>query len=162
MDLCCTVCFVHYSTFGYITNHSATHHLFADNTQLQKSAPSSDVQSLTRDVQPCTDDIKAWMCNNQLKLNDKNWSHSLLNTFSVLLSLLTMISHGWYTQNCVFKQSGTWGLSLTSKWSDTQSSICRYLTENSAKQLVTSCVLSRLGYCNSLVMGTPSSVNEPI
>ena len=34
------------------------------------------------------------------------------------------------------------------------SSIRRYLTEDAAKQLVTSCVLSRLDYCNSLLMGT--------
>ena len=38
------------------------------------------------------------------------------------------------------------------------SSIRRYLTEDAAKQLVTSCVLSRLDYCNSLLMGTPNSV----
>ena len=38
------------------------------------------------------------------------------------------------------------------------SSTRRYLTADAAKQLVTSCVLSRLDYCNSLLMGTPNSV----
>ena len=42
------------------------------------------------------------------------------------------------------------------------SSICRYLTEDAAKQLVTSCVLSRLDYCNSLLMGIPNSVIQPM
>ena len=42
------------------------------------------------------------------------------------------------------------------------SSIRRYLTEDAAKQLVTSCVLSRLDYCNSLLMGTPNSVIQPM
>ena len=37
-----------------------------------------------------------------------------------------------------------------------------YLTEDAAKQVVTSCVLSRLDYCNSLHMGTPSSVIQPM
>ena len=34
--------------------------------------------------------------------------------------------------------------------------------EDAAKQLVTSCVLSRLGYCNSPLMGTPNSVIQPM
>ena len=42
------------------------------------------------------------------------------------------------------------------------SSISRYLTEDAAKQLVTSCVLSRLDYCNSLLMGTPNSAIQPM
>ena len=42
------------------------------------------------------------------------------------------------------------------------SSIRRYLTEEAAKQLVTSCVLSRLDYCNSLLTDTPSRVIQPM
>ena len=42
------------------------------------------------------------------------------------------------------------------------SSIRRYLTEGAAKQLVTSCVLSRLDYCNSLLMGSSNSVIQPM
>ena len=42
------------------------------------------------------------------------------------------------------------------------SSIRRYRTEDAAKQLVTSCVLSRLDYCNSLLMGIPNSVIQPM
>ena len=42
------------------------------------------------------------------------------------------------------------------------SSIHRYLTKDAAKQLVTSCVLSRLDYYNSLLMGTPNCVIQPM
>ena len=42
------------------------------------------------------------------------------------------------------------------------SSIRRYLTEDAAKQLVTSCVLSRLDYYNSLLIGTQNSVIHPM
>ena len=38
----------------------------------------------------------------------------------------------------------------------------RYLTEDATEQLVTFCALSRLDYCNSLLMGTPSSVIQPM
>ena len=38
------------------------------------------------------------------------------------------------------------------------SSIRRFLIEDAAKTLVTSYILSRLDYCNCLLMGTPNSV----
>ena len=43
------------------TSHLVNHQLFADDTQLQKSTPPNNVQSLTHDLQLCTDDIKSWM-----------------------------------------------------------------------------------------------------
>ena len=42
------------------------------------------------------------------------------------------------------------------------SSIRRYPTEDAAKQLVTSCGLSRLDFCYSLLLGTPSFVIQPM
>ena len=38
------------------------------------------------------------------------------------------------------------------------SSIRRFLTEDASKTLVTAYILSRLDYCNSLLMGTPNSI----
>ena len=40
--------------------------------------------------------------------------------------------------------------------------ICRFLTEDGAKTLVTSYILSQLNYCNCLLMGTPNSVIQPL
>ena len=42
------------------------------------------------------------------------------------------------------------------------SSIRRFLTEDAAKTLVTSYILSWLDYCNCLFMGTPNSVIQPL
>ena len=42
------------------------------------------------------------------------------------------------------------------------SSIRRFLTEDAAKILVTSYILSQLDYCNCLLMGTPNSVIHPL
>ena len=42
------------------------------------------------------------------------------------------------------------------------SSIHRFLTEDTAKTLVTSYILAWLDYCNCLLMGTPNFVIEPL
>ena len=42
------------------------------------------------------------------------------------------------------------------------SSIRRFLTEDTTKTLVTSYILSRLDYCNCLLVGTPNSVILPL
>ena len=42
------------------------------------------------------------------------------------------------------------------------SSIRRFLTEDATKTLVTSYILSRLDYCNCLLMGTPNSVIQTL
>ena len=42
------------------------------------------------------------------------------------------------------------------------SSIRSYLTEDATEKLVTSCVSSRLDYCNSPLMSTPNSVIQPM
>ena len=55
------VLFVLYTTplSDIIANHPDNHQLFADDTQLQKSTPPNSMQSLTHNLQSCTDDIKA-------------------------------------------------------------------------------------------------------
>ena len=69
-----------------IANHSVNHQLFADDTQLQKSAPLRT--NLTKELTARTDDIKTWMTENQLKLNDDK-SEALLFPFSSSLKPFT-------------------------------------------------------------------------
>ena len=54
------ILFVLYTTplSDIIANHSVNHQLFADDTQLQKSAPLSEVTNLTKELNACADDIK--------------------------------------------------------------------------------------------------------
>ena len=154
--------FVHYCTFRHQNQYLINHQPSADDTQLQKSTSPNDVQSLTRDLQSCTDEVKAWMCNNQLN-EDK--------TEAILFSTPCLSScHCLPSSNCVFRQSQELRFILDSNLTIKQHAIkiCQtayyelkhispirmYLTEGAAKQLVTSCVLSRLDYCNSLLVGT--------
>ena len=52
------ILFVLYTTplSGIIANHSVNHLLFVDDTQLQKSAPLSEVTNLTKELYAYTDD----------------------------------------------------------------------------------------------------------
>ena len=85
------ILFVLYTTplSDIIANHSVNHQLFADDTQLQKSAPLSEVTNLTKKLNACTDDIKTWMTENQLKLNDDK-TEALLFPFSSSLKSSTV------------------------------------------------------------------------
>ena len=163
-----------------IANHSVNHQLFADVTQLQKSAPLSEVNNLTKELNACTDDIKTWMTENQLKLNDDKteallfpFSSSLKPSAVPLPDLVTLCSH-----NIPFSDSArNLGFILDSELSMKKhviiicqtayfelkriSAIRRFLTEDATKTLVTSYILSRLDYCNCLLMGTPNSVIQP-
>ena len=156
-----------------IANHSVNHQLFTDDTQLQKSAPLNEVTNFTKELNACTDNIKTWMMENQLKLNDDKteallfpFSSSLKPSTSPLPDSITLGSH-----NIPFSDSAmNLGFILDSKLSMKKhiikmcqtayfelkriSSIRRFLTEDAAKTLVTSYILSRPDYCYCLLMGT--------
>ena len=61
------VLFVLYSSLSDIIRLTIS--FFANDTQLQKSAPLNEVTNLTKQRNACTDDIKTWMTENQIKLN---------------------------------------------------------------------------------------------
>ena len=53
-----------------IDSHSIIHHSFADDLQLQMSAPPDRISELLHSMQSCISDVKAWSTANMLKLND--------------------------------------------------------------------------------------------
>ena len=53
-----------------IDSHSIIHHSFADDLQLQMSAPPDIISELLHSMQSCISDVKAWATANMLKLND--------------------------------------------------------------------------------------------
>ena len=54
-----------------IDSHSIIHHSFADDLQLQMSAPPDRISELLHSMQSCIIDVKAWATANMLQLNDK-------------------------------------------------------------------------------------------
>ena len=58
------------SLSAIIDSHSIIDHSFADDLQLQMSAPLDRISELPNSMQPCISDVKAWATANMLKLND--------------------------------------------------------------------------------------------
>ena len=52
-----------------IDSHSIIHYSFADDLQLQMSAPPDRIYELHHSMQSCISDVKAWATANMLKLN---------------------------------------------------------------------------------------------
>ena len=82
-------CTLHLSPTSQLYNHSVNHPLFVDDTQLQKSAPLSEVTNVIKERNACTDDINTWITENQLRLNDDK-TKGLLFPFSSSLKPSTV------------------------------------------------------------------------
>ena len=54
-----------------IKRHSLSYHLFADDIQIEASILPQHVHSAISSVQICISDVKYWMIENKLRLNDK-------------------------------------------------------------------------------------------
>ena len=52
-----------------IDSHSIIHHSFADDLQLQMSAPPDGISELLHSIQSCICDVKPWVTANMLRLN---------------------------------------------------------------------------------------------
>ena len=52
-------------------SHSIMHHSFADDIQLQMSAPPDEVSELFHSMKSCMIDVKAWATADMLTLNDR-------------------------------------------------------------------------------------------
>ena len=88
-----------------IDSHSIIHHSFADDLQLQMSAPPDRISELLHSMQSCISDVKAWATANMLKLNDSKTELMLVTSkrSKHLHSLPTSITIG--NAQIPFKQS---------------------------------------------------------
>ena len=54
-----------------IKEHYINYHMYADDTQLYKSVPFSDLQLLVQSIETCSGNVKKWMTDNKLKMNNE-------------------------------------------------------------------------------------------
>ena len=53
-----------------ISHHSVSHHMFAYDTELYKSASASEAFTLARTIESCVSDVKVCIVQNKLQLNE--------------------------------------------------------------------------------------------
>ena len=160
-----------------IDSHSIIHHSFADDLQLQMSAPPDRISELLHSIQSCISDVKAWATANMLKLNDSKTELTLVTSkrSKHLHNLPTSITMG--NAQIPFKQSVknlgfTLDCHLTMNAHASQiartcyfelrhlASIRRFLISTATATLVSAFVLSRIDYCNSLLFGSTHDVTS--
>ena len=160
-----------------INSHSIIHHSFADDLQLQMSAPPDRISWLFHSMQSCISDVKAWATANMLKLNDSK-TELMLVTFKRskhFHNLPTSINIG--NAQITFKQSVKklgftldCHLTMNAHLSNIArtcyfelhrlASIRRFLTSTATATLVSAFVLSRIDNCNSLLFGSTHDVTS--
>ena len=160
-----------------IESYSIIHHSFADDLQLQMSAPPDIISELLHSMQSCISDVKAWATANMLKFNDKKTELMLVNYKRTkhLHNLPTSITIG--NAQITFKQSvKNVGLTLDCHLTmnahistiartcyfelRSLAPICRFLTNTATATLVSAFALSRIAYCNSLLFGSIHDVTS--
>ena len=160
-----------------IDSHSIIHHSFADDLQLQMPAPPDRISELLHSMQSSISDVKAWATANMLKLNDNKIELMLVTSKRTkhLQNLPTSITIG--NAQFAFKQSvENLGFTLdcyltinahVSNIARTcyfklrrLASIRRFLTKTATATLASAFVLSRIDYCNSLMLGSTHDVTS--
>ena len=69
-----------------VSYHSLSHHSFSDDDQLYKCGNITQLPEIIHSTQSCRSDVKAWMTNNQLQLNNDKTEMMLISTETVLNS----------------------------------------------------------------------------
>ena len=155
-----------------VSYHSLSHHSFSGDNQLYKSGSITQLPEMSHSTQSCISDVKAWLTNNQLQLNNDKTEMILIATKTVLNS--DSVPQSINLEGSDIKFTNTVRnlrvcLDPTISFQQQISSVCRicylelrrisairhYLSEDVTQKLLCVFVLSRLDYCNSLLAGCP-------
>ena len=155
-----------------IRKHNISYHMYADDIQLFLSFNPSEhdsIQCALSKLSACITEIKLWMTNNMLKLNDSKTEFfiatSLFNKCKmppVCLQIGTELiepSDNVRNLGIIFDSQMSMSLHITGLCKSLSyqlrniSQIRRFLDQDSCHHIVRSLVLSRLDYSNALFLG---------
>ena len=160
-----------------IDSRSIIHHSFADDLQLQMSAPPGEISKLLHSMQSCIGDVKPWATANMLKLNDNKTELMLVtsNRTKHLHNLPTSITignaqvpfkqtvrHLDFTLDCHLTMNAHVSNIARTCYIELRrlASVRRFLTSTATATLVSAFVLSRIDYSSSLLFGSTHDVTS--
>ena len=160
-----------------IDSHSIIHHSFADDLQLQMSAPPDRISELLHSMQSCMGDVKAWATANMLKLNDSKTElmlvtskrskhlHNLPSSITIgnaQIPFKQSVKNFGFTLDCHLTMNAHVSNIARTCYFELRrlASIRRFLTSTATATLVSAFVLSRIDYCNSLLFGSTHDVTS--
>ena len=161
--------------FDVIKEHLPMVHCYADNTQLYVSFrpnKSTGQSEAVNSIQQCVKDVRNWMNNDKLLLNDDKTEFLMIGTKQQLAKVNIdhiLIGDSAIRPKGVVKNLGTW-LDSTLSMNSHVNNICsnafyylynirrirKYLSRRSTETLIHAFVSSRVDYCNSLLYGLPT------
>ena len=157
-----------------IDSHSIIHHSFADDLQLQLSAPPDRISELLHSRQSCICDVKAWATANMLKLNDNKTElmlvtskrtkhlHGLPTSMTAQIPFKKSVKNLGFTLDCHLTMNAHVSNIARTCYFELRhlASIHRFLTSTATATLVSAFVLSRIDYCDSLLFGSTHDVTS--
>ena len=158
-----------------IDSHSIIHHSFADDVQLQMSAPPDEISELRRSRRSCICDVNAWATANMLKHNDNKTELMLVTSKRTrhLHNQPTSITIGndqipfkqsvknlGFTLDCYLTMNAHVSNITRTCYLELRclTSICRFLISTATATLVSAFVFSKIVYCNSLLFSSTHDV----
>ena len=164
------------SHWKYCQEANLSFHLYADDTQIYFTFKPHDSHQNILPIQSCIGDIRLWMSDNFLNLNDSKTKFLVIgsqNTKKPKLTLITLLlvskfSNSHITPSIAARNLGfiiESGMSHKLQISSTLKAvycqirnigkIWKYLTKDATQLIIHSLVTSRLDMCNSLIYGIP-------
>ena len=160
--------------FEIVDKHNLEIHCYADDSQLYLSFCPNNIanqEAALARVERCIEDIREWMLNDKLKLNDDKTEFIIIGTSQQLakVSINTLrVGAATITPVSSARNLGSWfdsKLTMEIHISKTCNSafyylynlrrIRKYLSKDNTKTLVHAFISSKIDYCNSLLYGLP-------
>ena len=147
--------------------HQICYHLYADDTQMYIFGKIEELQNLIDVTTRCITEVKSWMTSNKLKLNDEKTDIVLISKSDIQKIRINVNSNNIESSQSVRNLGVIFDSEMS--MSSHVSVLCEnvyfqlrkignirtFLNQNVTKTLVVSLILSKLDYCNSLLVGLP-------